>query len=1232
MEKINIAAIINLKFLKYLMIFGGLLFVTSNLHATHIVGGELHYRCLGDNKYEVVLEVYRDCFKGQAPYDDPAWLGVFDASGNLLDTVAMKFLGMTDTLFNADICLYVPPSLCVEHYTYKDTLTLPFIAGGYTLTYQRCCRNASIVNIIAPLEKGATYSVKINEVALKDCNSSPKFKSWPPIFVCQGKKIVFDHSATDDNGDSLVYKLCTPFDGGVYIYNPQPVPPFPPPYDTIIWKTPTYSKTNMLGGVDSLQIGLHSGLLTGTPPTIGQFVVGIRVEEYRDGKLMSIVKRDFQYNVVACSKIQSLWQPSSYNNCDSKTVSFTNTSTLSTNFKWFYKDINKGSGKDTLFSILKTPTLTVPDTGTYLVTLVAEPGSTCSDTLKQLLYFKANTLDAEFDIQVVNCLDSITINLIDKSTDPTSIVDKWNWKITTPTDTITSTLKNPTFTLFGSKKVEVTLIAQTVFGCVDTVFAEFQANILQNDTLSQDTIDICKLQSVYLNPVYFPDYSYTWVPVTGLIPPDGTIPNPLASPSKTTTYTMVYTDSTGLCHIAQNVTIVVLRSVDSFDFKIKIPDCSKDIKIVIDSVVVNSQTGTGPLKWEWVLTSPYGTQISNDKEPMFILPGPGYITITGVATTSDSCKYEVKKSLQVNVIPKNTSPSEYKICQGECVQLYPGADKGWIYKWTPPDYLDNPMAPDPLACPPVTTQYTVDYTDSIGVCIVKDTVNVIVSDSTLGVDFDYKVDCGGLKVNFLNKSTAGITDFHWEFGDPAKSTSTEVSPMFTYPSPGEYIVLLYTNDKTVCRDSIYKLVSLKPDPNKADFDYSYIDCVNNGYIQFTDKSVSEYGKIDKWRWTVDGVEFSTEQNPKYTFSKAGIYKVCLYIEIDGGACKDTICKDIEIDFITLGIPETVISCFKDSVQLNPGGNLKYDYKWSPCVNLSDCTSANPTAYYPFVEPAYSVTICYVLPNGDTCKAYKIVQVIKDSVYVKIMEDTTTCNNTITLTVTDLVNVNTLSWYTLAGDFLGSGNGLTVPLTGSEKFVVVAVSPLGCEFRDTVMVTKLQNLFIQIEADTSSFCTQTEIQLYVLNPQASYSYSWKPANLLNNATIYNPITKGLTETTSFTVEVTDANGCKGIAALSLEKICASCEDPFIFVPNAFSPNADGRNDILYVRGEQVIEEMDFIIYNRWGQKVFESRDPKNGWDGTFKGEKLGPDSFGYYLTVKCFDGKTYVNKGNVSIIR
>ena len=181
--------------------------------------------------------------------------------------------------------------------TYKTIVDLPSIPGGYIIAYQRCCRNSSLNNVINPLESGSTEWIAITEEALALKNSSPRFITWPDVYICANKPLIFNHSASDTDGDSLVYKICNPFDGASFQF-PQPQPPASPPYNLVQFKSP-YSISDLMGGVP-LQINPNSGIITANPNLVGQFLIGICVEEYRNGRLISTVRRDFQYNVRIC--------------------------------------------------------------------------------------------------------------------------------------------------------------------------------------------------------------------------------------------------------------------------------------------------------------------------------------------------------------------------------------------------------------------------------------------------------------------------------------------------------------------------------------------------------------------------------------------------------------------------------------------------------------------------------------------------------------------------------------------------------------------------------------------------------------------------------------------------------------------------------------------------------------------------------------------------------------------
>jgi len=122
-----------------------------------------------------------------------------------------------------------------------------------------------------------------------------------------------------------------------------------------------------------------------------------------------------------------------------------------------------------------------------------------------------------------------------------------------------------------------------------------------------------------------------------------------------------------------------------------------------------------------------------------------------------------------------------------------------------------------------------------------------------------------------------------------------------------------------------------------------------------------------------------------------------------------------------------------------------------------------------------------------------------------------------------------------------------------------------------------------------------------------------------------------ETTQYTVTVTDEFGCIGTDEVTVTVRNARCDETDVYLPNAFTPNGDGINDLFIVRSN-FMEEMVFIIYNRWGQEIFKTTDINQGWDGTFNGIPLPPDSYAYYIWALCVNAEEYRKTGNVTLIR
>jgi hypothetical protein len=264
--------------------------------ATHITGGELSYECVGAYTYKITLEVYRDC-GGQAPYDSPAHITVWNGIGAYMQVLELSYQGATTLPYISADTNWVPLGYsCVEVSIYDTIVTFPQMASGYLLAYQRCCRTGDIINIQDPLNVGATYFARIPGSAVN--NNSPVFPGHPPLALCANRPMTFDHSAYDADGDSLVYHLCVSYDGATPS-DPQPYVTSPPPFLQVTYASP-FTEAYPMYAFPNFSIDSVTGMVTVTPLTIGNFEVGICCDEYRAGVLIGTHCSDFRYSVAEC--------------------------------------------------------------------------------------------------------------------------------------------------------------------------------------------------------------------------------------------------------------------------------------------------------------------------------------------------------------------------------------------------------------------------------------------------------------------------------------------------------------------------------------------------------------------------------------------------------------------------------------------------------------------------------------------------------------------------------------------------------------------------------------------------------------------------------------------------------------------------------------------------------------------------------------------------------------------
>lgn len=266
---------------------------------------------LTENRYNITLDLIIDCENGnpQAFWDDPVVVGMYEKGTNRLvtsfwlplvsgvnDTVPIKQKDCSEPI---DFCMFIAGyeleiEADEENWNHSQ---------GYYLSWERCCRNSVVSNIIDAGSKGITFYTEIPPFSIK--NSTPEFNNLPLTILCVGDFFRFKFDIDDRDGDSVYISLAEPLTG--YTNRTRTNAPTDPswpqlnagPYATANWEPP-YSLNNIMGGNPPLRIDNQNGLASVGPTREGFFVFAVRVEEFRNGLKIGEIRRELQYTVVKC--------------------------------------------------------------------------------------------------------------------------------------------------------------------------------------------------------------------------------------------------------------------------------------------------------------------------------------------------------------------------------------------------------------------------------------------------------------------------------------------------------------------------------------------------------------------------------------------------------------------------------------------------------------------------------------------------------------------------------------------------------------------------------------------------------------------------------------------------------------------------------------------------------------------------------------------------------------------
>lgn len=377
---------------------------------------------------------------------------------------------------------------------------------------------------------------------------------------------------------------------------------------------------------------------------------------------------------------------------------------------------------------------------------------------------------------------------------------------------------------------------------------------------------------------------------------------------------------------------------------------------------------------------------------------------------------------------------------------------------------------------------------------------------------------------------------------------------------------------------------------------------------------------------------STIFNPTITYTTPGTYTVKLFVT--DSTCLLTDSMDIVItvtDALVLNTTPDMQLCTSNPVQLGAYTNGTADqFVWSTQPNFANPIATGDSVIT--VTPTVP-TVYYVKVSNAGCSMIDSIKVDFIGASLDLIANDSICLGQ--TTTIQAINSNptiqfTYQWQPSQVISSGQGTNQVVAQPNQTQWVsVTAVANNGCVVEDSILISvgNIPDSLIHASANPS-IVPEGGVTTLTVQP-SGYSYMWFPVNLVQSSTSQTTTSK-VEETTVYTVMISDGV-CTKLDTVWVQAFPFVCDDPFVYVPNAFSPNGDGENDVLYVYGA-MIQGILFRIYDRWGELVFETRERSQGWDGTFRGKLMDPDVYDYYLQVDCVDGLTNIIKGNVTLMR
>ena len=906
--------------------------------------------------------------------------------------------------------------------------------------------------------------------------------------------------------------------------------------------------------------------------------------------------------------------------CNSPTsVTFRDTSEGADTWYWDFGDGTTSTLKD-------PPVHNYALQGSYVVKLIVTNTVTgCVDSTKKTL--PIGTPHVAFGSDVTSGCKSLVVHFSDSSV----FASGWLWKFG---DGGTSSLKNPVHSYADTGRYTVTLIINPGATCADTVVVTNYITVygIIGDPIASPPVGCSPLSVAFTDS----SRSYlgtivSWKWHFGVNNDSSSIQNPVYVYNAAGNFiaNLKVTDSHG-CTGSYNKSISTKNVLAFFTSDTIV--CPGEL-----AHFTNLSQNGGSYRWEFG-----DNTTSNDTNATHSYASSGDYIVSLIAVNATyGCRDTFSSPYVVHVdtpIISFAPSSTFAQCPPFPVQFTNTSnrmDLKWLWQFGDGD-TSTVANPYHIYKFPGYYSVTLIGTDSSG-CVGRRTyVNLIQVKGPIGqFQATPTVGCVPLTVQF--SGTTQSTESSIFVTGSGSSYSDQVAVQYTYTVPGRYYPVYTLTDSFGCQVAYptatitvgsYPYPNLPPDTTVCRGNYVQLNLPAGDSIQ-TSETFTWTSNLSQTYLTCDTCQSPVCQSPDtiiYYIKSSSFYSSATA----SATCtaRDTFVVNVDaLPQIFPGLDFRV--CPNDTIQMHAGPNVTAA-TWSPNLFISDSSIANPKVW-----PLDTITYRVTGVNDAGCSISRIVRVYPITKVVAdiAVRDTSVCAGSqvpIDVVVTQAsIKDTTFQWY--PSTYLNSPTSqfATATLPAGNYTYTVIVRSSTC-IADTGSMHITVSSPPDLEAgDKQTVAVGTTVQLYAASHQ-NVTYTWTPAYDSLSCTICRKpyITVNKTETVHVVAE--NQYGCKTEDSVQLSVL--ECDNKAVFVPNTFTPNNDGLNDRLFVRGGGLRGIEYFRVFDRWGDLVFETHDISDGWDGSVKGKPGDIATYVYVLKGVCSSGSTVDMSGNVTLVR